>query len=469
MNPIVIALVVTVGAAFVVFLLGFLHLRKSVGKAEEEIRSPRIEQVPELAQECARVFRDKLGQPLSLEDVEASAAALDDALRRDRIGGRERPGSTKGRQIIDQDAGIAGEGVGTLRTKRFAVVVGITWVLIAGGTTVMGAEGAKLDNLEQPPLNTTMMGVLKGVADYYGLDLTAPTVYGMSGHAFLINIHVELCPSGPYCWKREKADPLIENMGLKMTDLGFFGTGAKEDARTDVEQTLREALDKGVPCSLINMENQIIDGYDETGFFSAQPWAPHNDFPPARLSFGSWKEFGDEFHVNFYTIRKVKPADRRDAILASLDYAVDMWRHPAEYSSDSYGAGSRAYDNWIRAVPGAGSSHGNWWNATVWSECREMAARYFTEIGKAHPPVAGLCSQLADEYRKISDHLERISDKEMDPDEKISLLKQTKEMEKAAVGKVEQLAKALRGNPGDQATQNQPDTGDPQQRPPGSP
>ena len=90
----------------------------------------------------------------------------------------------------------------------------------------MKGEGTKLKNLVQPPLNTTMMGVLKGVSDYHGLNLSEPMIYGLSGHAFLINIHVELCPSGPYCWKWENAKTLIQNMGMRMTDLGFFGTGA---------------------------------------------------------------------------------------------------------------------------------------------------------------------------------------------------------------------------------------------------
>ena len=54
-----------------------------------------------------------------------------------------------------------------------------------------------------------------------------------------------------------------------------------------------------------------------------QPWAPKTNFPPARLSFGTWKEFGDKFHVNFYTVKKIKPCVRLIAIVDSLDYA---WR-----------------------------------------------------------------------------------------------------------------------------------------------
>lgn len=327
---------------------------------------------------------------------------------------------------------------------RFQMLATLIVLLSAGGMTAIGEEGTRLANLKQPPLNTTMMGVLKSAADYYGLGLSEPMIYGLSGHGFLINIHSQLCPSGPYCWKRENAQPLIRNMGLKMTDLGFFGKGTNDEARAGVERKLREALDKGIPCSLVNMENQIIDGYDATGFFTAQPWAPHAKFPPARLSFGTWQEFGEEIHVNFYTIENTKPIDRQQAILASLEFAVDMFRNPAKHSSRDYAVGPLAYDNWIAAIPASGLSHGNWWNATVWSECRQMAARYFTEIGKANAPVAALCSQLNVEYLKIADNLLMASEKTMDPETRTRLLKETKQLESSAIETVAELAATLR-------------------------
>lgn len=308
----------------------------------------------------------------------------------------------------------------------------------------MAQQGTRLDNLKQPRLNTTMMGVLKAAADYHGLELEAPMIYGLSGHAFLINIHTKLCPSGPYCWKRENAKPLMEGMGLRMTDIGFFDRGAEPGDRADVEQKLRAAIDKGIPCSLINLENQVIDGYDDTGFFSAQPWAPKNKFPPDRLTFGSWKEFGHQFHVNFYTIEKVQPLDRQKAVLASLDYAVDMWKNPDKHALEAYGVGPKAYDNWIKAVPEYGASHGNWWNATVWSECRRMAADYFTAIGGANGDVEDLCTPLSGAYQKIAGNLNKASNKKMDADKKVALLKETRVLEAGAIEKVKTLAEALR-------------------------
>ena len=94
---------------------------------------------------------------------------------------------------------------------------------------------------------------------------------------------------------------------------------------------------------MCNLDNQIITGYDDKGFFAAQPWAPHVNFPPAALSFGSWEEFGDRFHVNFYVLRKLEPSERRTAVLDSLDYAVDLHRNSAAHSLKDYGVGPEAY------------------------------------------------------------------------------------------------------------------------------
>ena len=302
----------------------------------------------------------------------------------------------------------------------------------------------QIDDLGMPPFNTTLVGVLKGALDYYKFDVSAPMVFGATGHAFLINIHKQLCPSGPYCWKRTKAEPLIENLGLRMIDLGFYCPQNGSENRADVEKRLRDGLDKEIPCSLLNLENQMITGYDDTGFFTVQPWAAHVDSPPAKLSFGTWKEFGDEFHVNFYTIEKVEPCDRLTAILDSLDYAVELNENPSAHNQKDYGIGPEAYTNWINAVEEHGSSHGNWWNATVWSECRAMASKYFAEIGKRFRYVSRSVSQLEKAYAEIADALGTLSDKKMDPKKKVTLLEETRKREAAAIEMVTTFAALLR-------------------------
>ena len=325
-----------------------------------------------------------------------------------------------------------------------AAELGVLAAFPAGWATTGKGRGMKIEGLAMPPFNTTLMGVVKGALDYHKIEVDAPTVFGASGHAFLINIHGQLCPSGPYCWRREAASPLLGNLGLEMNDLGFFSPGDTPQDRAAVEKKLRDALDGGIPCSLINLENQLVAGYDDEGFLTLQPWAPRVDFPPARLTFGSWREFGDTFHVNFYTLTTVKPAEHRKAVLDSLAYAVDLFANPRDHSLTDYGVGPDAYANWIKAAPEFGGSHGNWWNGTVWSECRQMASRYFAEIGRRYDGVARAAAELTKAYAEIGAALGRLSDKDMDGAEKVTLLAETREKEAEAIRKVPALAASIR-------------------------
>jgi hypothetical protein len=303
----------------------------------------------------------------------------------------------------------------------------------------------KLEGLKQPPHSTTLMGVVKGALDYYGIKVSDAWAFGGSGHAFLINIHKELCPSGPYCWKYDGFTPLVRSLGLETADLGFFHKGSTPAERAAAEKELRENLDKGLACSFNNMENQLIAGYDEKGLIFLRPWECSPEVTPARLSFGSWQEFGDEVHVNFFVLRKVKPEEELKVIRDSLGYAVDLFRNPTRYSLKDYGIGPDAYDNWAKAAPEHLASHGNWWNATVWSECRKMAGAYFAEIAGKLPGIAAPAGELSAAYAEIGGLLERIADKEMPTADKVRIAGDLKRRELAAVAQVEQLLARMGG------------------------
>lgn len=298
-----------------------------------------------------------------------------------------------------------------------------------------------VDNLDQPPFNTTLMGVLRGVIDHYGISATNAGLYGRSGHAFLMNVHDELCPSGPYCWKYDAFVGLVRNLGVEMTSLGFFSRESGTTGRTAIEASLRDLLDRGVPCSLLNMEHQLVTGYDDAGLFTAQPWAPHVDFPPGRLSFGSWAELGNEVHVTFFSFRPVQPARAEKAVADSLRFAADLHRRPSRHTDRPYAVGAGAYAAWIGAVQkGHGGSHGNWWNGTVWAECRARAAEYFAEIAESHPRAAPEAHALAADYRVIAGCLQKTSDKSLDAREKIALLERAGALEAGGTERIEAIA-----------------------------
>jgi hypothetical protein len=295
-----------------------------------------------------------------------------------------------------------------------------------------------LQGLKRAPFNSTMMGALRGAADYYGLGVSDGWLYGASGHAFVINIHRELCPSGPYCYDRGPIYDLLRNVGLDVTCLGFHHEGSPPDAREEAERLLRNALDRGAPCFLVNMEFQLITGYDDTGFLTAQPWEGH-DFPPAHLTFGSWSELGDGIHMDFHIVDRCAPASPSEAAVAAIRYGIGVWHTPPASPETAYAMGADAYRVWADAVrAGHGSSHGNWWNATVWAECRARAADFLREAAPVllSPSTAEVA---AAEYAEVAVLLERCGDKEMPADDKVGALDRAAEIEGAAVARLEAM------------------------------
>jgi len=59
----------------------------------------------------------------------------------------------------------------------------------------------KLDGLTYTPTWISHMGCLSGCTRYLNLPTTDSWIYGATGHAFIINISRDSCPSGPTAWK----------------------------------------------------------------------------------------------------------------------------------------------------------------------------------------------------------------------------------------------------------------------------
>ena len=311
----------------------------------------------------------------------------------------------------------------------------------------------ELTNLEQPPFDTSLMGVCAGALAYHGRHHSPAMVFGGSGHAFVINVHEELCPSSPYVWRMDGMYRLLGNLGLQLRPIAFAGgtlAAAGADAervakqRADIEQRVRALLDAGAPCGMVNLDNQLIRGHDANGLLLCQPWPGHEVTTPARLSFGSWEELGDEVHAMFFSLEAGAAADPITIVRDSLAYAVDLCAKPGDHEQPRYGIGPHAYANWAAAAAEHGASHGGWWNARVWSECRRQAAAYFEEIGRTlggavgEPAVA-----LAADYAALADGLQRLGDKEVPAAEKSQLATELGAREAKAVAQVGELIDLL--------------------------
>jgi hypothetical protein len=294
--------------------------------------------------------------------------------------------------------------------------------------------------MKQAPFATTLMGVVRAVADYFGLHASDAMLFGATGHAFMINIDASLCPSGPYCWNRNQFDRLASNLGIAITNYGFFSADSGAFDRADLETTLRPLLGEGFPFSVLNMEHQLITGCDAGGFVLAQPWGPEVPVTPRHLSFRSWNEFGGEVHASFYSYKRCDPASFEKTLADCLDYAIDLRLRPQEHTSPPYAAGSAAYPVWIEALrAGHGESHGSWWNSVVWSECRKQAGAFFEELGKTLPYGRKTCKALAAAYGEAAEHIERCGDKSLAADPKIEMLEQAETIEEHCLPKLQEL------------------------------
>lgn len=296
---------------------------------------------------------------------------------------------------------------------------------------------------QQLPFHTTLLGVVKGVLEHFGSTVSGPYLFGATGHAFLINIHEQISPSGPYCWNQDPFHELLAGLGVRRTSLGFFHGNPSPEERARIESEVRSALEAGTPASLLNLEHQLICGWDDDGFDLVQPWAPRVDFPAARLTCGSWSEFGNQIHVEFSTYTPIAAWPKLEQIRRSLETAVDMAENPTRYALHPYAIGPDAFRDWLAAIEEHGASHGNWWNAQVWGECRRMAAGYLAEVAESAPAAAEPALAASELARQVAVLLAQAGSKERSLQEKAESLREASEVEQAMVERLRETLRLL--------------------------
>jgi hypothetical protein len=315
-------------------------------------------------------------------------------------------------------------------------------------SAMLGRFIMRFNPIVQPGFNTSLMGVIKGVLDYLGIAVSDAAVFGMTGHAFLINIHDVICPSSPYCWKYEGMFRLVKNLGVTMENLGFFQPDNPLEDRANIEALIRTSMDKGKLCSVLNMDHQLISGYNDTCFRLCIPWPECVELTPETLTYSSWKEFGDDFHCQFFAFSKTGHIKHDQAVRDSLGYALEIFKTPEKYSAEPYAMGLNAYDQWSCALQeGHGDTNGNLWNATVWTECRRMAAKYMDEIGTRYGnDINFQAQQMSAAYWVIAQNLEFVGDSKLPVNRRIALLCECRELESSLAPKLEQLLTVLPQN-----------------------
>ena len=305
----------------------------------------------------------------------------------------------------------------------------------------------EIASLKQPPLNTTLMGCIKGASDYFDGDRSTPMLFGLTGHAFLVNIHKDLHPSSPYVWHKKRFWELLAGIGVDMVAEYALNRDTSESERRLLEDRLKGHLDEGRLCMLNFLEHQLFSGYDERGFALLRPWGGRAPSEVPALSFGTWEEcLAKEGWAHFAVLARTssqKPIEQ--AARAALAYALELQTDPRPFEVDGYRIGTGAYENWIAGVErGLGASHGHGWNAMVWTECRGKAAEFFGELAELTTGAAAQgCGELQDRYREVAAAISSSAGAELSASEQVRFLKQARDAEQAASASFRTLAAAL--------------------------
>ena len=243
------------------------------------------------------------------------------------------------------------------------------------GSNVM--TGKQLDGLKRSPVWMTHMGCLIDCAAYLEVDASPAWIYGGSGHAFALNIHEVICPSGPTAWAAEKCNKLAANVGLQVEDLSAYKTDEDVAAkRQAIWQKVKAAIDAGHPAfgwELDIPEWYLISGYDDDGNYLFVNF----DETVKRKHHGALGESGIGVTAACI-VKPTKAADDRTVVREVIAFALE---HGAgKDSHEVYRTGLAGYDLWIKTLEdNKAIGFGQAYNGVCWAECRRYAVQFLEE------------------------------------------------------------------------------------------
>jgi hypothetical protein len=316
----------------------------------------------------------------------------------------------------------------------------------------------KLENLKWQGRWVSDLACLKSCLDYLGINVSDGWLYGASGHGFALNIHQELCPSGPTAWRKERIYELAQNAGCGIRTLSAF-SGAPDFAERQKAawEGVKKAIDEGLPCygwELEIPEYYLINGYDGEDYL----------YSGCTKEQGTkrWNELGkSEIGViENHIVSPAQAADDKKTVREALKFAIEHTKEPGKYSLNNvYKCGLGGYDQWIGALDkGQVDAGGMEFNVQVWAECRQNAFAFLKEAkeridsnGKAIFDEAIRCFEVvAREFGRLQQLFEfspedferQITDKELLGEASQSLQK-AREAEAKALAEFESIVAAL--------------------------
>lgn len=275
-----------------------------------------------------------------------------------------------------------------------------------------GAMEKTLEDLRWKPMWVSHLGCIKGCLKYLNLDVSDAWLFGATGHAFIINVHESVCPSGPTAWNTEMLFKLGKNVGYVVD--GVFSHKSKEDfalkQRFAWERT-KEAIDEDLPCygwELDIPEFYIVYGYDDAGYYFSGPGCDSGKGPKP------WKELGDTGVgvLEMYIVRPGKASGDARTVREAFTFVLKHSKSPEKWIFPKYKAGLAGFDNWIQALKsGVADGEGMAYNAAVWSECRNFGVKFLGEANeRLGDKFSSLFYEASQHYEIVAQNLQGVSE-----------------------------------------------------------
>lgn len=255
----------------------------------------------------------------------------------------------------------------------------------------------------------SIMGCTKACSDYLGYEYSLDWISGVTGFAFLMNMHPVVCPSGPTAFDNGFLKRNAKALGLDFEVIDFSkGEGdlaAKQrEAFVKVKQALVEnhpvfGWELGIP------EYYLIAGTDENAYqyFDFDGSIKHCPWDSIATS-----EIGMAEFCILKREKPLEPVEQAKAAFKFLDrYAAD----PASYALEGYTMGNPAYDMWIKALSdGKADPWGLGYNSRVWAEARSHALGFIGQLKTLLEDEAeiSLLDSAASDFKIVADDLAQL-------------------------------------------------------------
>jgi len=270
--------------------------------------------------------------------------------------------------------------------------------------------GKRLAGMKWDPSWISHMACLVGCADYLKLDVPPAWIHGASAHAFALNIHPQLCPSGPTAWPTKKCNILVGDVGLHIkAHMTHSRDPNVAQRRREIFQQVRKAIDANRPC--IGWEMGVPEWYPICGYDGAGNYL-YLGFD-GKVGKKEHEKLGDS-GIGVTNVLIVEPgsrADDRTTVRESLRMALKIATGKCAWKN--YAGGLAGYDAWIKGLDANGTlGLGAAYNAQCWAECRRNAVAFLALAAKRLPDkaMAPHFKQAINSYKAVSRQLDVVAE-----------------------------------------------------------